>query len=50
MNTYRRDEGGLKLLIQELLPGEVSEPRVVFNLRWAIDAKAVGRLPLNQLK
>jgi hypothetical protein len=44
----RRGERTLDALVQEVVPGEVSEPRVVFDVFGPVETETVERLSLNE--
>lgn len=44
----RRDEGRFDSLVQQIIPWEISEPGMVFNIVWAIQAESIERLSLDE--
>jgi hypothetical protein len=46
----RRNERSLQTLVIQIVPGEVTQPRVVFDFRRAVYSKAVLRFPLDHLE
>lgn len=46
----RRNEGGHKFAVPQIVPGEVSQPGMRFHFRRTVKPESVRRLPLNHLR
>lgn len=47
--AYLRNEGRLKLLVEQLIPGEIPQPRVILDLLRSFEAKPAEIFPLQTL-